>query len=181
MSLWWSFTLTAFGAAGIFLTYRSYTAYLGPAIGISIQLVWVAYALASQQWWFIVSALLYGGSHLYGIRKRRRERAPRSIPAGQCVEVVETPTVADNFDPPPYVDRRFEPDLNLVGNLEGSQREIRRVRKFIQKGLNEPQCGRWGAVPQAIMRPLPTPPPPPRGGSGQACGRCHEGHHHGQD
>ena len=75
MSLWWSFTLTAFGAAGIFLTYRSYTAYLGPAIGISIQLVWVAYAIASQQWWFIVSALLYGGSHLYGIRKRRRERA----------------------------------------------------------------------------------------------------------
>ena len=81
MSLWWSFTLTAFGAAGIFLTYRSYTAYLGPAIGISIQLVWVAYAIASQQWWFIVSALLYGGSHLYGIRKRRRERDEAALSA----------------------------------------------------------------------------------------------------
>jgi len=80
MSLWWSFTLTAFGAAGIFLTYRSYTAYLGPAIGISIQLVWVAYAIASQQWWFIMSALLYGGSHLYGIRKRRRERSAGESP-----------------------------------------------------------------------------------------------------
>lgn len=83
MSLWWSFTLTAFGAAGIFLTYRSYTAYLGPAIGISIQLVWVAYAIASQQWWFIVSALLYGGSHLYGIRKRRRERDEAALSAAQ--------------------------------------------------------------------------------------------------
>ena len=81
MSLWWSFTLTAFGAAGIFLTYRSYTAYLGPAIGISIQLVWVAYAIASQQWWFIVSALLYGGSHLYGIRKRQREREEVALSA----------------------------------------------------------------------------------------------------
>lgn len=143
MSLWWSFTLTAFGAAGIFLTYRSYTAYLGPAIGISIQLVWVAYAVASEQWWFIVSALLYGGSHLYGIRKRRHERSPRVVPAGRHVEVVDTPRVSSNFNPP--------------------------------------QRGRWGAAPQAIMRPLPTPPPPPRGGSGQACGRCHEGHHHGQD
>ncbi len=100
MSLWWSFTLTAFGAAGIFLTYRSYTAYLGPAIGISIQLVWIAYAIASEQWWFIVSALLYGGSHLYGIRKRRRERAPRPVPAGRCVEVVNTPPVSGDFDPP---------------------------------------------------------------------------------
>lgn len=81
MSLWWSFTLTAFGAAGIFLTYRSYTAYLGPVIGISIQLVWVAYAIASQQWWFIVSALLYGGSHLYGIRKRQREREEVALSA----------------------------------------------------------------------------------------------------
>ncbi|WP_199267528.1 hypothetical protein [Rhodococcus sp. JT-3] len=81
MSLWWSFTLTAFGAAGIYLTYRSYTAYLGPVIGISIQLVWVAYAIASEQWWFIVSALLYGGSHLYGIRKRQREREEVALSA----------------------------------------------------------------------------------------------------
>lgn len=150
MSLWWSFTLTAFGAAGIFLTYRSYTAYLGPAIGISIQLVWVAYAIASEQWWFIVSALLYGGSHLYGIRKRQRERTPRSIPVGRCVEVVDTPPLNSNFDPPPYGRQRFEPDLNLVGNLEGSQREIRRVRKFIKKGLREQRRG---------LDHLPVPPP----------------------
>ena len=81
MSLWWSFILTAFGAVGMFLAYRSYTAYLGPAIGIGIQLVWIAYAVSSEQWWFIASALLYGGSHLYGIRKRRRERATKALSA----------------------------------------------------------------------------------------------------
>jgi hypothetical protein len=75
MSLWWSFILTAFGATGMLLSYRSYSSYAGPAFGLWIQLVWVTYAIESMQWWFIVSAFLYGGAHLYGIQKRRRERS----------------------------------------------------------------------------------------------------------
>lgn len=75
MSLWWSFILTVFGAAGIALAYRSYSSYLGPIVGVGIQFVWIAYGIATAQWWFILSAFMYGGTHLYGIRKRRRERA----------------------------------------------------------------------------------------------------------
>lgn len=74
ISLWWSFTLTVIGATGILLAYRSYTTYTGPIVGILIQAVWVAYAIASRQWWFILGALVYGGTHIYGVQKRRRER-----------------------------------------------------------------------------------------------------------
>lgn len=74
MSLWWSFVLTVFGAGGMLLAYRSYSSYVGPIMGIAIQSVWIAYGIASAQWWFIVGAFIYGGSHIYGVRKRIRER-----------------------------------------------------------------------------------------------------------
>lgn len=81
ISLWWSFTLTVIGATGIYLAYRSYTKYTGPAIGIGIQIVWVAYAIATRQWWFILSAAIYGRAHVYGIVKRRRERREAELVA----------------------------------------------------------------------------------------------------
>lgn len=74
MSLWWSFVLTVFGASGMLLAYRSYKSYTGPIVGLVIQSVWIAYGIASAQWWFIVGAFIYGGSHIYGVRKRIRER-----------------------------------------------------------------------------------------------------------
>lgn len=74
MSLWWSFILTVFGAGGMLLAYRSYKSYTGPIMGLVIQSVWIAYGIASAQWWFIVGAFIYGGSHIYGVRKRIRER-----------------------------------------------------------------------------------------------------------
>lgn len=74
MSLWWSFVLTVFGAGGMLLAYRSYKSYTGPLVGLAIQSVWIAYGIASAQWWFIVGAFIYGGSHIYGVRKRIRER-----------------------------------------------------------------------------------------------------------
>ncbi|GGG04070.1 hypothetical protein GCM10007304_17780 [Rhodococcoides trifolii] len=71
ISLWWSFTLIVIGVAGIALAYRSQSK-LGPTIGIAAQFLWVAYAVATQQWWFLVSAFLYGGTHAYGLVKRHR-------------------------------------------------------------------------------------------------------------
>jgi hypothetical protein len=72
ISLWWSFTLTAIGVVGIALAYRSQSK-LGPTIGIAAQFLWFAYAVTTQQWWFLVSAFLYGDTHLYGLIKRHRE------------------------------------------------------------------------------------------------------------
>ena len=71
ISLWWSFTLTAIGVTGLFLVYRTQSL-AGPIIGLLVQLAWIAYAVSTQQWWFLVSAFAYGGTNLYGIAKRRR-------------------------------------------------------------------------------------------------------------
>lgn len=71
ISLWWSFALTAFGVAGLFLVYRS-TSLVGPIVGVLVQALWIAYALATGQLWFLVSAFAYAGTNLYGIQKRRK-------------------------------------------------------------------------------------------------------------
>jgi ABC-type Mn2+/Zn2+ transport system permease subunit len=72
ISLWWSFALTAVGVTGLFFVYRSQSL-LGPAIGVAVQVAWIAYAVSTRQWWFLLSAFAYGGTNLYGIQKRRRE------------------------------------------------------------------------------------------------------------
>lgn len=72
ISLWWSFTLTAIGVTGLILVYRSQSL-LGPCIGLAVQALWIAYAIATQQWWFLASAFAYGGANIYGVMKRRRE------------------------------------------------------------------------------------------------------------
>lgn len=40
-------------------------------IGLAVQVVWIAYAIATKQWWFLLSAFTYGGANIYGIAKRR--------------------------------------------------------------------------------------------------------------
>ncbi|WP_418346109.1 hypothetical protein [Rhodococcus pyridinivorans] len=71
ITLWWSFTLTLVGVTGLFFVYRSQSL-TGPLIGVAVQIAWIAYAVETQQWWFLLSAFAYGGTNLYGIAKRRR-------------------------------------------------------------------------------------------------------------
>lgn len=72
ISLWWSFALTTIGVVGLALVYRYPRSVLGPAIGLSVQALWVAYSVSTGQWWFLLSALTYGAVNIYGIRARRR-------------------------------------------------------------------------------------------------------------
>ena len=58
MSALWSYLLTAVGVTGIWLAGRKST--WGWAIGLGAQVLWVAYAVATRQWGFIISALVYG-------------------------------------------------------------------------------------------------------------------------
>lgn len=58
MSQWWSWLLTAVGVFGIYLAGRKSKA--GWAVGLGAQTLWIAYAVATRQWGFIVSALAYG-------------------------------------------------------------------------------------------------------------------------
>lgn len=78
ISLWWSFALTTIGVTGLVLVYRSQSL-LGPGIGLAVQALWIAYAVTTQQWWFLLSAVTYGAANVYGIAKRRRAADPELL------------------------------------------------------------------------------------------------------
>lgn len=69
----WSFALAAVGIAGLVLAGSRRK--VGWAIGLGAQVLWVAYALVTRQYGFILSAGAYGW--VYGrnwLRWRREER-----------------------------------------------------------------------------------------------------------
>jgi len=75
VSLWWSFALTTIGVVGLVFVYRSQSL-VGPGIGLAVQALWIAYAVSTQQWWFLLSAFTYGAANIYGIAKRRARPVP---------------------------------------------------------------------------------------------------------
>lgn len=72
VSLWWSFALTTIGVTGLFLVYGRPNSPIGPMIGLGVQGLWVAYAIATGQWWFLLSAFTYGAANVYGLHQRRK-------------------------------------------------------------------------------------------------------------
>jgi len=60
--VWWSIALAATGILGIWLAGRKNL--WGWAIGVAAQLLWIAYAIVTQQWGFILSAVAYAA--VYG-------------------------------------------------------------------------------------------------------------------
>lgn len=74
--MWWSWALTAIGVAGLFLVARK--DWRGFALGVAAQMLWVAYAVATEQWGFIVSALVYGSVYGLGLYnwQLKREAPP---------------------------------------------------------------------------------------------------------
>lgn len=79
ISQWWSVALTTIGLAGLMLTMRKHIT--GPIIGACVQVLWIAYALASRQPAFIASALAYGAVNVYGIQRWVKE-ARHANPSG---------------------------------------------------------------------------------------------------
>jgi len=58
MNPYWSYLLTAVGVLGLYLAGRRY--WWAWLVGLVAQVLWVAYAVATEQWGFIVSAFAYG-------------------------------------------------------------------------------------------------------------------------
>lgn len=78
MSPWWSYVLTALGVAGIFLAGSRKR--IGWALGLSVQPLWIIYALATDQWGFILSGVVYGGVYLRNwLRWRRDAQSPAAV------------------------------------------------------------------------------------------------------
>lgn len=62
---WWSWLLTVVGVTGIYLTTKHL--WYGFLIGVLAQFLWISYAIATQQWGFIVSAFAYGTVNAIGL------------------------------------------------------------------------------------------------------------------
>jgi hypothetical protein len=75
MGVWWSWTLAAIGVTGLWLAGSGRR--LGWAVGVGVQVLWVAYAVVTRQWGFIFSALAYGAVN---IRNWRRWQPKRERP-----------------------------------------------------------------------------------------------------
>ena len=58
MNPYWSYLLTAVGVFGLYLAGRKDRR--GWMVGIGAQVLWIAYATATHQWGFYVSAVAYG-------------------------------------------------------------------------------------------------------------------------
>lgn len=67
----WSWVLTAFGVLGIYLAGKKNK--WGWVIGIFSQFLWVAFAIATAQYGFIVASVLYGSVYAKNFIQWRKE------------------------------------------------------------------------------------------------------------
>lgn len=80
----WSWVLTSVGATAIFTGARK--PLIGWGIGLCLsQPLWLAYALATRQWGFLVSVAVYGYVFASNFRKAWRERTP--VPTKEKVKL----------------------------------------------------------------------------------------------
>lgn len=75
---WWSVLLAVVGVAGLYIAGRK--SWIGWAIGLTAQLLWVAYALVSGQWGFLLSAGAYGWVYATNWIRWRRDTSSDPAP-----------------------------------------------------------------------------------------------------
>lgn len=73
---WWSWLLAGVGVTGLWLAGSHKRA--GWMIGLSVQLLWITYAVASGQPGFVVSAFAYGAVNARNMIKWKREQTERT-------------------------------------------------------------------------------------------------------
>lgn len=87
----WSWLLTSVGITGLFLAGSKKK--IGWALGIAVQVLWIAYALATEQLGFVVSALVYAGVYARNWLRWHREANPRF----EVTEFTSYPHMADDW------------------------------------------------------------------------------------
>lgn len=73
----WSWILAAIGVFGLYLTTRKLAA--GYAVGMLVQVLWIAYAITTKQYGFIFSAIAYGTVNSYGYYSWTKEKTETKL------------------------------------------------------------------------------------------------------
>lgn len=68
----WSYALAVVGLTGLWLAGSGKA--LGWMVGVGAQALWIAYAVATQQWGFILTAVAYAAVYLRGALRARKPR-----------------------------------------------------------------------------------------------------------
>jgi hypothetical protein len=79
VGLVWSIALSVIGLGGLYLVGNK--SQVGFVIGLSVQVLWIIFALVTYQWGFILSALGYGAMNLRNLLKWRAEKRKAEINA----------------------------------------------------------------------------------------------------
>lgn len=69
----WSWVLTAVGVTGLFLAGSKRS--VGWAIGLGAQVLWLAYAITTKQYGFVISAFAYGWVYARNLRKWKADQS----------------------------------------------------------------------------------------------------------
>jgi hypothetical protein len=77
MSPWWSYTLATVGVTGLWLAGSGKPA--GWMVGVGAQILWLAYAVATHQWGFIVTAVAYAIAYTRGAVKARDQQQQQEV------------------------------------------------------------------------------------------------------
>lgn len=93
MSIWWSVVLTAMGLTTVYLAGQRRTS--AWVVGLTTQLAWASYAVATEQWGFLASVACYGAIYLRNLLAWRRADALTPPTAD-----APTPPTADAPTPP---------------------------------------------------------------------------------
>lgn len=72
MNPYWSYLLTAVGVLGLHLAGKKNR--WGWAVGLGAQTLWIAYAITTRQWGFLVSAFAYGSVYARNYTAWRKEQ-----------------------------------------------------------------------------------------------------------
>lgn len=78
---YWSWLLAAIGVTGLWLAGSHRL--IGWQIGLGVQTLWITYAIITQQWGFIASALAFGTVNLRNLIKWKREHESRNDGRGE--------------------------------------------------------------------------------------------------
>lgn len=68
----WSYILTAIGVTGLYISSKKYA--WGFLVGLGAQVLWVAYALATDQHGFLISAFFYGWMYARNFKAWRQPK-----------------------------------------------------------------------------------------------------------